>query len=138
MKEITSHRPGLLGDKLKIVARGEPGPGGAHLRYHITTVETPPPIGGGMSAADLEKAQSMLKAVHDIEFQSGNPAECVNGISNEALLAIVADRLEGFAKGPFSTPDTFSALNHVNSALSHLHCRTAERAARGVEGQVCK
>ena len=70
---------------LKTFAIDEPGYGGACHRYYITTAETPPPIGSGMSSADLEKAKAMLKAVHDIRFQNGpinKDGNGVNGIQN--------------------------------------------------------
>jgi hypothetical protein len=70
-----------------------------------------------------------------IGFQNGPNKEAgVNGISHEVLLAIVADRLRGFQKGPYSCRDNALALQHVEGAMLWLGKRTREREARGVEG----
>jgi hypothetical protein len=45
-RELTSHKVNGLNEALKIIVHGEPGPGGGYAKYHITTVETPPPVGG--------------------------------------------------------------------------------------------
>lgn len=93
-------------------AVGEPGQGGAHVAYVFPT--------------DHDD-------IH-LPFQSGpGPA---NGLTNEALLAIVADRLEGFNSGPFACGDNETALGHVREALKWLHSRTKERRVRGVEGKL--
>lgn len=135
MRELVNHKVNGLNEALKIQVLDEPGPGNACHRYHITTTETPPPIGGGMSSADLSKAQDMLKAVTDIRFQKGPIAEVgVNGISQEALLAIVEDRLIGFQSGPYACNENQMALSHVQHAMAWLYKRTCERLERGVEG----
>jgi hypothetical protein len=58
----------------------------------------------------------------------------VNGISIEALLAIVEDRLLGFQSGQFSCRENSIALTKVQEALLWLAKRTRDRVARGVEG----
>lgn len=136
MREITTHRVNGLNEALCIQVLDQPGAGGANHRYHVTTVETPPPIGGGMSSEDLKKSQAMAKAVHDIRFQDGPIQEVgVNGISNEVLLAIVADRLACFQAGPFACEENAAALSHVMDAMAVLAKRTRDRVARGVEGR---
>lgn len=54
------------------------------------------------------------------------------GLTNEVLLAIVADRLEGFQNGPFACEYNARALDNVRSALAHLQARAQERDNRGV------
>ena len=121
-RAITTHRSGnILNDALIIHATGEPGPGGACLAYTIRATDPPT----GPLPRDIYTR---------LEFQNGNPAEKINGISNEALLAIVADRLEGFQSGPFVCLDNEAALEHVKCALKALSYRTQERIERGVEG----
>lgn len=138
-RELTSHKVNGLNEALKIQVLDEPGAGNACHRYHITTVETPPPVGRGMSSADLEKSMSMSNAVTDISFQNGPIAEAgVNGISNEALLAIVEDRLKGFQSGPYACRENAIALTKIQEAMHWLHHRTRERVARGVEGTSAK
>jgi hypothetical protein len=71
----------------------------------------------------------------DIHFQEGPVQEAgLNGISNEALLAVVEDRLKGFQSGKFSCRENALALTHLQEAMHWLHHRTHERMQRGVEG----
>lgn len=135
MRELTSHRVNGLNEVLKIQVLDEPGEGNACHRYHITTVEYPPPVGQGMSESEFDKAEAMLKAVHDIRFQNGPIVESgVNGISNEALLAIVEDRLLGFQSGKYACRENAIALTKIQEAMMWLQKRTRDRVARGVEG----
>lgn len=130
MREITTHRVSGLNERLKILVYDEPGQGNACHRYHITTVEYSPP-----PEIDPRKCEMMLRAVHDIRFQNGPIKEVgVNGISNEVLLAIVRDRLEGFQSGQFACIHNQIALDDVVSAMGALHARTVERLERDVEG----
>lgn len=71
-----------------------------------------------------------------VPFQKGPVAEVGhNGITNEALLAIVQHRLECFQMGPFNCPQNDEALTAVEEALEALHQRTKDRRERGVEGK---
>lgn len=58
-----------------------------------------------------------------------------NGLTNEALLAIVEDRLEGFQQGRFACQLNAEALSHVRAALNLLRVRTEDRICRGVQGK---
>lgn len=70
-----------------------------------------------------------------IHFQKGALNETApNGISNEALLAIVLHRLESFQTSPFKSTYNAEAISHLRKALEALHNRTKSRLARGVEG----
>lgn len=139
MRELISHKCNGLNEALKIQVLDEPGSGNACHRYHITTVEYPPPIGSGMGAAAIEKAMAMSKAVTDIRFQNGPIAEAgVNGISNEALLAIVEDRLLGFQSGQYACRENAVALTKIQEAMMWLQKRTMDRVRRGVEGTSAK
>jgi hypothetical protein len=123
VREVTSHKLGPLNEAIKITATGPEGPGGACLGYRI---EVPSP---GPTTLESETDVTLL------HFQAGNPSVEVNGISNEALLAIVADRLEGFQRGPYSCRENDYALAHVQDAMHWLEHRTRDRLKRGVEGQ---
>jgi hypothetical protein len=93
----------------------EPGSGGANHQYRMTMGEP--------------------AFVVDIPFQNGPLQEAsVNGVSNEALLAIVEDRLLGFQAGPFACRENALALTHLQESMHWLHHRTRERVQRGVEG----
>ena len=115
MRELTGHRVNPANDKLKITVRDEPGAGGANHEYQIMT-----PDGGGVRIA----------------FQNGPIAENgVNGVTQEALLEIVADRLRSFQKGPYACRENARALDKIEEAQHWLHSRTLARMSRGVEGK---
>jgi hypothetical protein len=74
-----------------------------------------------------------------VDFQHGPIKEnAVNGITNEILIAMVMDRLEGFQAGKFACDENAEALASLTHALSLLQLRTANRVARGVEGKNLK
>jgi len=132
MREITSHKINGLNDALKIEATDEPGPGGAHHDYAISFFDER--YGHDRSPISDRHGRNCI-----ISFQNGPIGEVgVNGISQEALLAIVKDRLECFQSGPYATADNQAALDHVCDAIDWLHKRTKERMARGVEGTMQK
>lgn len=120
MRTITDHKLNGLNDTLRISVLDEPGQGGACHEYDID-VEFHTPV-------------SDFPTCH-VRFQNGPIQEAgVNGISGEALLAIVIDRLRSFQSGPFSCRDNAIALTHCEEALMWLQKRTRDRLARGVEG----
>lgn len=120
MREITSHKVNDCNSQLEIHAVDEPGPGGANHLYHI---KVPPHAG------------LTLPTWYAIAFQNGAIKEAgVNGLTHEALLAIVIDRLEAFQRGPYAHPANAKALEHLNEAVAALASRTKERVERGVEG----
>ncbi|BDD79650.1 hypothetical protein [Burkholderia phage FLC9] len=102
----------------------------ANHRYDITGFNT-----AGNAAEDADGATQMLS----ILFQNGPiPEFGNNGVTIEALLALVSHRLEGFQDGPFNCPENQEALEHVDAALAALKSRTAKRVAKGVEGTNAK
>ena len=116
-RELTSHKVNGLNEALTVTVFDDPGHGGAHHHYLITTPHE----------------KHLVNC--DVYFQNGPIAEAgVNGVSNEALLAIVQDRLECFQAGPYSCRENALALTHLQEAMHWLQHRTHERAARGVEG----
>lgn len=128
MREITSHIVNPINDKIKIEVTDEPGAGGANHRYKLSGMY----LSNNQSRVTAEDPIGFLT----ILFQNGPIAENeVNGITQEALLAIVADRLESFQAGPFACPENRNALAHVHDALTWLQSRTKARMERGVEGK---
>jgi len=123
MRTITDHKINGLNDYLEINVTDEPGSGGANHHYTITV----PELKLGLAASN---------GLHQtISFQNGPVLEAgVNGISNEALLVIVIDRMRGFQSGPFKSRDNACALTHLEEALMWLQKRTRDRMARQVEG----
>jgi len=113
-RDIETHKVNGLNEALRLLVMDEPGAGGACHHYRI---------------------QYMDHWTWDTHFQEGPVQEVgVNGISNEALLAIVLDRLEGFQAGPYVCEDNEDALGAIVDAMLALARRTKERLERGVEG----
>lgn len=130
MRELTSHKVDGLNESIYIGVMDEPGAGGAHHVYDLSPMrEVPPKEGCSRSLEAVEDAQVIIR------FQNGPIAESgVNGVSNEALLAIVEDRLWCFQNGPYACDENHIALERVRDAMDALKSRTLDRIARGVEG----
>lgn len=121
MRELTSHKVNGLNECIVVDALDEPGPGNANHLYRIHGIQGP---------LDHHPIPTI-----DIRFQNGPIHEVgANGISNEALLAIVEDRLKGFQSGPYACRENAIALTKIQEAMHWLHHRTRDRLARGVEG----
>jgi len=130
MRKIEDHRINPANDTISIVVNDEPGAGGANHRYELTGFDTDK--NPSATGPDGYKS-SFSKQV--ILFQNGPiPENGVNGITQEVLLAVVADRLRSFQKGPFACKANEQALTHVEEAIHWLQQRTLERMRRGVEG----
>jgi hypothetical protein len=118
MRTINDHVINPANDKLTITVTDEPGAGGANHLYEVAGY----------------RGQSGHEGVL-IEFQNGPIAEAgVNGITQEVLLAIVADRLRSFQGGPFACRENALALTKIEEAQHWLQQRTLARMRRGVEG----
>lgn len=119
MRTLTAHKVGGVDDRLRIEVLDEPGPGGACHQYRVDE--------------DTEGETTMPAYV--IKFQKGPIKEAgLNGMTQEVLLAIVQDRLEGFQAGDFACELNQVALDHVREALAALQQRTRDRIERNVEG----
>jgi len=125
MREITTHKLNGLNEALQVGTIDEPGSGGAHHEYLVKM-----PDNTTLHQYAIDDGKSLL-----IPFQKGPIAENgVNGISNELLLAVVIDRLQGFQSGEFKCRENAIALTHLEDAMHWLQHRTRQRLARGVEG----
>lgn len=83
-----------------------------------------------------ERAPASYEPHAFLHFQHGPIAEHgVNGITNEALIAIVIDRLNGAQEGRFKCRENAIAITKLEEASLWLAKRTLDRMARGVEGQ---
>lgn len=130
MRELNEHRVNPANDTLTISVVDEPGAGGANHRYDITGYDSK----SNPSAIAPDGYESSHSRTI-ILFQNGPISEAgVNGVTHEALLAILADRLRSFQKGPFSCKANACALTHIEEAQHWLQQRTIERMRRGVEG----
>jgi len=137
-RKITDHKVNGLNDALEITTSDAIGPGGANHRYDIIgTAEVIPGFGPRTFGTNLR-------------FQNGpiSRPEDFNGITNEALLAVLIDRMRGFqhlrkpdgefdfnTRGQFACRENAVALTHLEDALLWLRKRTRDRVARGVEGK---
>lgn len=125
-RELTSHKVNPANDKLCIQVTDEVGAGGAHHRYEITGYDSTNNPSGDMG--DIRCRTVIL-------FQNGPIGEKgVNGLTQEALLAICIDRLASFQSGPFACEENEKALLLLEEALCWLKIRTRRRMQRGVEG----
>lgn len=122
MRELTNHRVNGLNEMLRIDVEDEPGQGNACHVYGIISTEP-------------RRADQPPAVMCPIRFQNGPIREVgVNGISNEALLAIVEDRLAGFQAGQYACRENAIALTKLQEAMMWLQKRTRDRVVRGVEG----
>ena len=124
MHNITDHKINGLNEQIHISAMDDPGSGGAHHEYWLNLLS--PPGGPGIGT---------IAAPTIIRFQNGPLLEVgINGFSNEALIAVVIDRMRGFQSGQFACRENALALTKLEEAVMWLHKRTRDRVARGVEG----
>ena len=115
MRKITEHEQNAANRQLEIMVVDEPGPGGANHSYFIE-------VKRGMYAVTLN-------------FQNGPIAEAgVNGITHEALIAIILDRMRAFQGDHYACRENAIVITKLEEALMWLHKRTQNREARGVEG----
>lgn len=124
MREIRTHQINPFNkNNVEVSALDEAGPGGASHHYRVDAYNWTGPD------------SSEGKSVAEIQFQKGPVKEAgVNGVSDEALFAILIDRLQGFQKGPYSCRENACALTKLEESLMWLHKRTLNREQRGVEG----
>jgi len=110
--EVTEHEQNAANRMLHIKAF-DMGPGGACHEYTIN-----------MPGKNV-----------NLGFQNGAIKEVgANGLTHEALIAIILDRLRSFQEGPYKCRDNALAITKLEEALMWLNHRTREREARGVEG----
>lgn len=130
MRKIESHKVNPANDKLEIEVLDEPGSGGACHLYQIKgfNTETNP-------SCPFTERYGKPSDHTTILFQNGPINEVgVNGITHEALLAILIDRLQAFQNGPYACAENGSALTRLQQAQEWLKQRTQARMDRGVEG----
>lgn len=123
MRELTSHKVNGLNEDLQILVLDEPGQGNACHQYAINYCLNPGTAEGGATR------------LCSVQFQNGPIKEFgINGISGEALLSIVEDRLLGFQAGEYACRENAVALTKLQECMMWLQKRTRDRVARGVEG----
>lgn len=134
MREIHDHKTSPANNELKIEVRDNPGSGGANHRYDITGFDTE----NNPSSTPPDGYKSSFSR-QIVIFQNGPvPESGVNGVTQEALIAICIDRLRGFQAGPYFCRENAIALTNLETALMYLQKRTRDRMFRGVEGTMAK
>ncbi|MBB3997200.1 hypothetical protein [Aureimonas pseudogalii] len=119
MREIDDHKVNPANDLLVLEVLDEPGAGGANHVYQVR----------GYHDRENDETATVIR------FQNGPIAEAgVNGLTQEVLLSIVADRLRSFQAGPFACRENALALTKIEEAQHWLQQRTLARMRRGVEG----
>jgi len=126
MRELNDHKVNPANDTLAVRVLDEPGSGGANHAYLISGFDNTT----NPSDPDDQDPDTTL-----ILFQNGPINEVgVNGVTHEALLAILCDRMRGFQAGPYHSADNAEALVCMEQAQTALQRRTKARMARSVEG----
>lgn len=84
---------------------------------------------------DFFMVQHKKKTLCAIKFQSGTiPNNGVNGVTNEALLAVLISRTE-ILNGKFPCMENEIAIMNMKNALDLFEARTKNHVERGVEGK---
>jgi hypothetical protein len=109
-----------------------------HSNRDITITADEPDASNGNASHNYTLSYAPVglgRAVQQLSFQHGPIAEAgVNGITHEALLAVLLDRLRGFQSSAFACRENALALTKLEEALHWLQARTRARELRGVEG----
>jgi hypothetical protein len=118
MRKVVAHldEADKASSAMEIVAHGKPGPSGANNVYAIH----------GFSPKNNPSYTASTAGVGmTIYFQNGPVSQKgPNGTTMEALLAVVADRLNGFQNGTFPCEENAEALEHLNKAIAALQRRS--------------
>jgi hypothetical protein len=108
---------------LRIISDSDPGNGHGH-RYIISNFDA------SKNSKSLEDPNYCC-----LLFQNGPVKEVgINGITNEALIAVILHRLNCFQNSHFKCRENALAITKLEEALHWLNHRTVARQARGVEG----
>jgi len=119
MREITDHKLSDLNNAVDITAdERDSACGNASHEYAIH-----------LHKSETEGHITLLNFQHGAVKEVG-----LNGISDEVLIAIVIDRLQGFQAGDFRSRENALAITQLEEAMHWLNHRTLDRMRRGVEG----
>lgn len=102
---------------------------------NVAALDDPDP-NAGMASHEYAIQFGGPKDVLHIQFQHGPRGEPSSkaGVFEDALLAILQDRLEGFQSGPFASEGNAKALLGIKAARDGLGERVADRMKRSVLG----
>jgi hypothetical protein len=122
----TLHNPNDLNSQIVVTAEDEPGSGGAHHKYRLA-----------LPGNNAQPAPECVIVFHHIVPGQPVPEE-PTGFSNEALLAVLIDRMEGFQGGQYACEENRLVLEHLRLAMKGMHVRTRRRQQQGVEGKLAQ
>lgn len=130
MRLLTEHQKNGVNRALKIEVLDGPGAGGASHLYQISGFDST------SNASDPFVGRHGGPARHStVLFQNGPIREVgVNGVTHEALLEILIDRMRSFQAGAYKCRENEMALKALEEARMWLDHRTQKRTERGVEG----
>ncbi len=128
-RRLTDHITNPANEAITIEVMDEPGQGGAS---HVYDMRLP---GWGRHPSNDPAVVGEQTLCCLVKFQNGPIKEAgVNGVTQEALLAICIDRLRSFQGGKYACRENAIALTKMEEALMWLQKRTRAREVRGVEG----
>ncbi len=97
---------------------------GAHHAYRIEVYDR------------YDKKDEGMRSHAELQFQNGGLKEVgANGITDQALLAIVLDRMRGFNDGPYRCRENSIIITKLEEAMMWMEKRSNDRARRCVEGE---
>lgn len=135
LRELHGHKVNPANDVLTITVDDAVGAGGAQHRYTIGGFNSQNNPSCPHVSVTADRSQPLKLDPLCILFQNGPiPKAGVNGVTHEALLAVLIDRLEAFQSGAYACAENNAALNSLLEAQTALHSRTLARMARNVEG----
>jgi hypothetical protein len=109
-------------------------PGDTAVQLTVATTDAPAVDGANHDYQIMWREATGYRAL-DIHFQKGPIKDVgVNGVTHEALLTVLIDRLRSYQSGQYSCRENAIALTHFEEGLMWLQRRTVNRIKRGVEG----
>ena len=85
-------------------------------------------------AFEMPKDAEPVVSVY-LQFQNGGLNVGANGITDQALIAVILDRLRSFNDGQFRCRENSIIITKLEEALLWMEKRGNDRARRGVEGE---
>lgn len=124
MEQLHDHKINPFNDEyvtVEVLDKPDAKAGGACHVYQITV-------------ADPDGDDDFVDEV-ELSFQHGPVGEAgVNGLTDQALLAIVLHRWRAFQRSKWSNRETAISITKLEEALMWQHKRTLDRIERNVEG----
>lgn len=120
-RKLTDHRNNKFNREcIEVVTNDERASDNAHHSYAIAVFD----------GSNQQVEQCILN------FQNGGLKEVgANGITDQALIAIVLDRIRSFNDGQFRCRENSMVITKLEEAMLWMEKRSNDRARRGVEGE---